>query len=93
MTLRHPWRTITTLLLIGFLSILAAGSVFEIAGQNTTVEIEAPFRAARLSGQVISAGAGLPDVVVGLCEQRWRKCFAQSRTDANGNFEFPSVHT
>ena len=90
---RHPGRKTIARLLIGFLGILAAGSVLEVEGQTMNVEIETPFHAARLSGQVTFAGSGLPDVVIDRCEQGWKNCFAQARTDENGNFEFPGVHT
>ncbi len=73
---------------IAWLSVPCA-SVLVAVPQLAVVQIQEPFHSRSLSGTVLDAsGAGTPDAVVEECQEGWKKCLAQARTDVKGHFSF-----
>ncbi len=64
-------------------------SILAAVPQLAVAQIQQPFHSRSLSGTVLDpSGAGTPDAVVEECQEGWKKCFAQARTDEKGHFSF-----
>ena len=77
-----------TFLSLAFLCI-ASISTLAASPQLQLITIKEPFDSHSLSGTVTDpSGAGRYGVLVEECEDGWKACFAQTRTDRNGHFSW-----
>jgi hypothetical protein len=80
-------RTFLALALLGAVCISPV-----TAAPQRLVVFERPFHSRSLSGFVLDySHAPVAGALVEECTEKWERCFAQTRTDQNGRFSWPSV--
>jgi len=72
-----------------FCLVCSNGVAVAGAPQFQVIQIEEPVQSRSLSGIVLDpTGATISGVLVEQCEEGWKNCFAQTRTDEDGRFSW-----